>query len=102
MILKLILSSVLVAIVTAEKVRYDNYALYKVHPKNKEDLTFLNELMEENGDLDFWKAPSHVGEYVSVVSPPEMREEFEHSLKKRSIHSDLMLKNIQEWVLSCL
>lgn len=31
-----------------------------------------------------------------MVSPPDMREEFEHSLKKRSIYSELVLKNIQE------
>lgn len=96
MIFKLILFSVLAVIVTAEKVRYDNWALYKVHPENEEDLKYLNELMEKNEKLDFWKPPTQVGECVSVVSPPDLREEFEHSLKKRSIHSELMLKNIQE------
>lgn len=96
MILKLILFSVLIVIVSAEKVRYDNFALYKVHPEKEDDLKFLNDLMENNEELHFWKRPSRVGESVSVVSPPELRQEFEHSLKKRSIQSELMLKNIQE------
>lgn len=96
MVPKLILFSVLLVFVTAEKVRYDNFALYKVHPENEEDLKFLNELKEKNAKLDFWKPPTQVGETVSVVSPPELKEEFEHSLEKRSIRSELMLKNIQE------
>lgn len=96
MILKLVLVNIFIVIVTAEKVRYDNYALYKVYPENKEHLKFLNDLYTSDGELDFWKPPSSVGEFVSLVSPPERRVELEHSLKKRSIHSDLMLKNIQQ------
>ncbi|CAD0204037.1 unnamed protein product [Chrysodeixis includens] len=96
MILKLILINVLVVLVVAEKVRYDNYALYKVHPDTEEKLKFLNELYEKNNRLDFWKPPSQVNEPVSVVSPPELKEEFEHSLKKRSIRSEITLKNLQE------
>uniref|UniRef100_A0A2A4J0V2 Zinc carboxypeptidase A 1 n=1 Tax=Heliothis virescens TaxID=7102 RepID=A0A2A4J0V2_HELVI len=96
MILKLILFSVLALIVSAEKVRYDNYALYKVNPENEEQLKFLKDLFEKNEEYNFWKAPSHVGEYVSLVSPPELKEELEHSLKKRSIYSELKLNNIQE------
>lgn len=84
------------SIAASEKVRYDNYALYKVHPKSEEHVTFLKDLQSVDEDLDFWKPASNVGEYVSVVSPPEKRVEFEHSLKKRSIFSELMLENIQE------
>ncbi|XP_049704874.2 zinc carboxypeptidase-like [Helicoverpa armigera] len=96
MILKLILFSVLAIIVSAEKVRYDNYALYKVNPETEEQLKFLKDLYEKNEEYDFWKAPSHVGEYVSLVSPPELKEELEHSLKKRSIYSEITLNNLQE------
>lgn len=96
MILKLILINVLVVLVVAEKVRYDNYALYKVHPDTEEKLKFLNELYEKNDRLDFWKPPTQVNEAVSVVSPPELKAEFEHALDKRSIRSEITLKNIQE------
>lgn len=94
MLLRLLLLGIL-SVVLSEKVRYNNYALYKVHPQSEEDVVFLKAL-ETDEDLNFWKPASSTGEYVSVVSPPEKREEFEHSLKKRSIHSEVMLENIQE------
>ncbi|KAL0819455.1 hypothetical protein ABMA28_007560 [Loxostege sticticalis] len=94
MLLKLLILSI-VTLISAEKVRYDNYALYKVEPKTEDHLKFLKEL-EHEGKLDFWKPVDHVGDYASVVAPPEMRKEFERSLKKRSIHSEMMLENIQE------
>lgn len=91
----LILSAILVS-VYGEKVRYDNYALYKVHPQSNDQVKFLNELESKNDGLDFWKSVTRVGDYASVVAPPELREKFEHLLKKRSISSELMQNNIQE------
>lgn len=82
--------------VLSEPFRYDNYTLYKVYPQNENHVNFLKDLYEETTPLDFWTAPARVGDFVSVVAPPEMRENFEHSLKKRNIHSDVMLENIQE------
>lgn len=84
------------ASVLSEQFRYDNYALYKVYPQNEDDVEFLKDLYEDTKVLDFWTAPARVGDFVSVVAPPEVREDFEHSLKKRSIHSDVMLENIQK------
>lgn len=82
--------------IISEVIRYDNYTLYKVHPSSIEHVGFLNDLYKNNKDLDFWKPPSEVGEYVSVVSPPELKDEFENFLSKRDIVSELMLENIQE------
>lgn len=82
--------------VLSEPFRYDNYTLYKVYPQNEDHVQFLRDLYEETSLLDFWTVPARVGDHVSLVSPPELRENFEHSLKKRSIHSDVMLENIQE------
>ncbi|XP_022817903.1 zinc carboxypeptidase A 1-like [Spodoptera litura] len=96
MYLKLILFSVLLVIVGAEKVRYDNYGLYKVHPENEEHLKFLKDLYTNDEGYDFWTPPRLVGEFVNIVSPPELKEELEHSLKKRSIRAELKVENIQE------
>ncbi|XP_063831079.1 zinc carboxypeptidase-like [Ostrinia nubilalis] len=94
MLLKFLILSIVV-IVSSEKVRYDNYALYKVEPKNEDQVKFLKEL-EKNEDLDFWKSVNQAGDYASIAAPPEMRKKFEHSLKKRSIYSEMVLDNIQE------
>lgn len=96
MFTKLLVLSLLSGSILSDKVRYDNYTLYKVQPEREEHVAFLKDLFEADDGLDFWKPPSVVGEYVSVVAPPEMRAEFELALNKRSISSELMLENIQE------
>ncbi|XP_038206619.1 zinc carboxypeptidase-like [Zerene cesonia] len=96
MILKIILLGALSAIVTSEKVRYDNYSLYKIIPETDKHVEFLKDLHEESDGLDFWIPPSNVGEYVSVVASPKIKDELEHSLQKRNINYNLMLQNIQE------
>lgn len=96
MLIIIFLVSSFSALVLSEPFRYDNYTLYKVYPQNEDHVQFLKDLYEETEDLDFWTAPSRAGDYVSVVAPPDMREDFEHSLTKRSIHSEVMLENIQE------
>ncbi|XP_046971669.1 zinc carboxypeptidase-like [Vanessa cardui] len=95
MLLKILIFSVLSAISTCEKVRYDNYSLYKIYPQNEDHLKFLNDL-QDSDDLRFWKLPSSVDDYASVVSSPEKKVLFEHSLKKRSLNYEVMLENIQQ------
>ncbi|CAG4957138.1 unnamed protein product [Colias eurytheme] len=96
MILKLILLSVFSVIVVSQKVRYDNYSLYKIIPETDDHVDFLKDLHEESDGLDFWIPPSNVGEYVSLVASPERKHELEHSLKRRDINYNVMLQNIQE------
>ncbi|CAH0400616.1 unnamed protein product [Chilo suppressalis] len=95
----LLLNSV-IAFASTQQVRYDDYALYKVHPQNEEHIKFLNKLEQDNIGYDFWKTVKRVGDYASIVAPPELRNEFEHTLAKRNIRSDLMLANIQEAIES--
>ncbi|XP_050664217.1 zinc carboxypeptidase-like [Leptidea sinapis] len=94
--LKSILFSALFAVVSSEKLRYDNFCLYKVLPDSDEHVKYLNSLYEESDGLEFWIAPRDAGDYVSVVATPERRDEFERSLQKRSINYKVMLQNIQE------
>ncbi|KAI8424819.1 hypothetical protein MSG28_006748 [Choristoneura fumiferana] len=79
-----------------DKVRYDDFALYKIVPESEFHVQFLKDLQHNDKELDFWNSPTRPGEYVSVVAPPERKNDLEHTLKKRSIYSELMLENIQE------
>ncbi|KAI5642823.1 zinc carboxypeptidase domain-containing protein [Phthorimaea operculella] len=63
--------------------------------ENEDQLKFLQDLHKDVKHLDFWIPPSRVGEYVSVVSPPELRGDLEKKLKKREIPSKVVLKDIQ-------
>ncbi|KAL4719064.1 hypothetical protein ACJJTC_012440, partial [Scirpophaga incertulas] len=96
MLVKILFVCMFVTVGISEKIRYDNYALYKVHTENDEDVKHLAELQENYKELDFWKTATKAGDYASVVISPVFREQFERSLKKRSIQSDLMVENIQE------
>lgn len=96
MLVKVFLVCALAVLVEAEKVRYDDFALYKVVPENEDQVLFLKKMHESDIGYQFWKPPSAVNEFVSVVSPPELRNDLEHSLKKRSIQSEVMLEKIQE------
>lgn len=86
----------LVILVSTEIVRYDGFSLYKVHTQNEEHVEFLNNLETGEDGLQIWKLASDAGDFASIVTPPEMKEEFEHNMKKRSIYTELMLENIQE------
>ena len=81
--------------ISAEKVRYDNYALYRIHAQNGSDVKFLNKI-EESNDLYIWKSAVNVGDYVSIVVSPKNRVTFEDDLKKKNINYEIMLENIQE------
>lgn len=84
-----------VVIISAQKVRYDNYALYRIYAQNEGELKFLNKI-EESNDLHLWKSAVNVGDYVSIIASSKKRIGFENELKKRNIGYDVMLENIQE------
>lgn len=79
----------------SEKVRYDDYALYSVQPATEEHLALIRVLHKNAGELDFWSIPSSVGYNVSVVSPPERRENFENQLARYNVKYDVISENIQ-------
>lgn len=96
MLLKLLIIFLVSVISTCEKIRYDNFSLFKIHPQTEKDIKFLNELPKNGENLHIWKLPSTVGDYASVVSSPEKKASFEHSLRKRSINYEVMMENIQQ------
>ncbi|XP_072929537.1 uncharacterized protein [Epargyreus clarus] len=74
-----------------------SYCIYRrIHPDNEEHLDYLVDLYKKSDGLEFWKPPTSVGDYVSVVASPQVKEEFEHSLTKRSLYYEQTVKNIQE------
>ncbi|KAJ8714199.1 hypothetical protein PYW08_007819 [Mythimna loreyi] len=82
--------------VLSQKVRYDNYSLYKVLPKNAEQLKLLRDLQENDSRYDFWTDPVPSAEYVSILSSPEHKVEFENILKSKNVDFIITNANIQE------
>ncbi|CAH2241663.1 jg26963 [Pararge aegeria aegeria] len=93
---KILIFIVLSVVTLAEKVRYDDYSLYKIYAHTEDHVNFLNELQKANDGVHFWKTPAQVGDYASVISSPEEKYSLEHILRKRSIYYDVMVDNIQQ------
>ncbi|XP_060805042.1 zinc carboxypeptidase [Amyelois transitella] len=95
MLQKIVFLSVL-AIVLAQKVRYDDYTLYKVIPRDENGLLYLKKLYKTPGGLTFWSVPNLIGNDVSVLASPDAKKDFENSLEERNVQIEVLSRNIQE------
>ncbi|KPJ17080.1 Zinc carboxypeptidase A 1 [Papilio machaon] len=86
----------LVAFASSEKVRFDNYSLYKIFPKNDHQISVLQELRNNEEKYDFWKDPAVVSEYVSILSSPQDKSQLESFLNQNNIDFVITQPNIQE------
>lgn len=90
-----LLLSVFVVTVTSEKVRYDNYKVYRVTPKNAQQLQILIDL-EATGGYSFWTDARRVNYPVDIMVPPHLHSAFEDFASSSGIMSELFIKNVQE------
>ncbi|KAJ8977788.1 hypothetical protein NQ317_014694 [Molorchus minor] len=55
----------------SQKVRYDNYRVYRLTPKDEQAFQLLKQMEEvEISDYDFWSHVVSVGSPVDVLVPP--------------------------------
>lgn len=95
MIVKLISVVLLFSLVSAKKIRYDNYTLYRIQPRNEEQLQVLTELYKDELRYNFWDTPSKYVP-VNILSSPANKAELETILRKYDIASEVATSNIQE------
>ncbi|CAH0690327.1 unnamed protein product [Spodoptera exigua] len=76
--------------------RFDNYALYKIIPKDVEQVNYLKTIQNSDAGYDFWNDPASPAGYVNVLTSPENRNEFENVLKSKNIDFEINTENIQE------
>ncbi|XP_026743124.1 zinc carboxypeptidase-like [Trichoplusia ni] len=79
-----------------EKFRFDNYALYKILPKNLGEIKFLQGLYESDNRFDFWTVPGPFAEFVNVLSSPEHRNDLETFLVAHDIDYEIPQFNLQD------
>lgn len=77
------------------KFRFDNYTLYKITPKNVDQVKVLQELQEDLR-FDFWKEPTVADEFVNILVSPENKGDLESLLKGKNVAFDITMSNIQE------
>ncbi|KAJ8927937.1 hypothetical protein NQ314_019568 [Rhamnusium bicolor] len=83
----------------SEKVRYDNYKLYKLTPKNVEAIQVLKELEEAAfSGYNFWSPVLAIGMPVHVMVPPYRVNELENIIKIIDVDSVLLMENVQDQI----
>lgn len=96
MTVKITILVLLFSYVSADKFNFTNYALYKIIPRNIEELTTLHSMIHTNNkDLDFFDEPVNVDGLVSVVTSPGYRKTFDEILKANDIEAEVTIENIQ-------
>ncbi|XP_013135531.1 PREDICTED: zinc carboxypeptidase-like [Papilio polytes] len=86
----------LLTVVSSAKVRFDNYALYKIYPENEHHISVLQDLKNNEDKYDFWKDPVISSEYVSILSSPDDKSQLESVLNYNNIKFVITQPNIQE------
>ncbi|KAJ8927938.1 hypothetical protein NQ314_019569 [Rhamnusium bicolor] len=83
----------------SEKVRYDNYKLYRLTPKNAQALQALKDLEEtEYSEYNFWNSVRTIGVPVDVMAPPSRVDELENMVKSLDMDSKLLMENVQDQI----
>uniref|UniRef100_A0A1B0DHR3 Zinc carboxypeptidase A 1 n=1 Tax=Phlebotomus papatasi TaxID=29031 RepID=A0A1B0DHR3_PHLPP len=88
---------ILLAFSSAEKVRFDNYKVYKVQIDNEEQLHVMHEIEKAAfSSYDFWRSPSYVGNPVEIMVAPHKLSEFEEIMESLKYDYILKITNVQE------
>ncbi|XP_055697296.1 zinc carboxypeptidase-like [Phlebotomus papatasi] len=83
----------------AEKLRFDNYKVYKVQVDNEEQLKVMHQIERAAfSSYDFWRSPSYVGNPVEVMVAPHKLSEFEDIMSFLKFSYSLKIANVQELV----
>jgi hypothetical protein len=87
----------LVALATAGKVRYDNYKVYRITPKDEGERSFLLELQANNPGVVFWKQVRNVGQPVDIMFPPHLLHILD-GFQSRNLSFSEMVNDVQSLI----
>ncbi|XP_017893176.1 zinc carboxypeptidase-like [Ceratina calcarata] len=91
---KLIFLAVL-ALATAEQVKYDNYKVFRVVPQTEEQLEAVKQLGSTSDAFSFWKEPSTLQNFADVMVAPHKIAEFHEIMKKLNMSYELYVPDVQ-------
>lgn len=87
------------ASLASQKVRFDNNSVYRVIPKNQEQLQSLRSLEDVSG-YNFWTDVGTIDTPVDVMVPPDLKAGFKNVLDSDGIPSETLIEDVQELVES--
>ncbi|XP_075734004.1 carboxypeptidase B isoform X2 [Rhipicephalus microplus] len=79
------------------KVHFDGYTVYRLYPKDVQQLKYLADL--ENSEIDgfdFWLEPSRVHRFVDVSVSPNKQRQFLDQLHWRDIPSEVLIHDLEQ------
>ncbi|KAG5872627.1 hypothetical protein JTB14_003715 [Gonioctena quinquepunctata] len=81
----------------ADKVRYDDFSLFRFTPKDENAIRTLKE-MEQSGSsgYDFWTSVKGVGTPVDILVPPQRKNNMKMLSKTFGMDVEVLMDNIQE------
>ncbi|XP_030383024.1 zinc carboxypeptidase-like isoform X2 [Scaptodrosophila lebanonensis] len=78
-----------------ERVRYDNYSVYKVKYANALQRSVLLQLDEESNDFNLWHEAS---DQVHVMVSPKAKLEFEARMSQMNASAEVLIENVQSLI----
>ncbi|EFA05749.1 Zinc carboxypeptidase A 1-like Protein [Tribolium castaneum] len=83
-------------ILADEKVRYDNFQVYRLTPRSQKAVQALREL-EENG-YDFWTSVRGVNQPVDVMVPPHYKHRFNDFIRLNEFDAQIYIPDVQKLI----
>lgn len=92
------LLAIFVTFISCEKFRFDDYTLYKILPKNEQEIKLLQQLQNSDNayDYDFWTDAVPAAEFVNIMSTPHKKAALESFLNTHGVQYEISIPNIQE------
>ncbi|XP_026333308.1 zinc carboxypeptidase A 1-like [Hyposmocoma kahamanoa] len=85
-----------ISLVSSDKVRFDNYTLYKITPKGSYEKKLLQDLKNSDVKYDFFNVVTPVVDYVNIMTSPDTNSSLESFLKTHGIHYRVTIQNVQD------
>lgn len=86
----------IICVAVSDKVTYDGFSLFKIVPSDMKHVNVLRDLYSSNKGYSFWNGPGNVGDYVHIMTSPELKKPLEEILSEHEIPGEVVLDNVQE------
>ncbi|KAF5300683.1 hypothetical protein FQA39_LY11045 [Lamprigera yunnana] len=95
--MKFLILLLLIGYVTSTPVRYDNYTVYRVIPRNIRQLNLLRKY-EETNVFDFWSDVTRINANIDIMVGPKELRHFEKLTNVVNLESRVMIPNVQDLI----
>jgi hypothetical protein len=81
-----------------EKVRYDDFKVYRLTPKTVQAVEALRNLEDSNSEYDFWTAVRGVGYPVDIMVAPHLKYRFNDIINSGEFDAEVYISDVQQLI----